>query len=95
MYLELDEEFVVKTLDPNNLGLCQKVVRKNKDTKEDYEDLKVIGYYGTLEVALKGYLKYKIRFSEVDTADRLIELIENVNKTISALPEAIKKLKAI
>lgn len=95
MYLELDEEFVIKTLDPNNLGLCQKIVKKNKETNEEYDDLKIIGYYGTLEVALKGYLKYKIRFSEVDTADRLMELIENVNKTISALPEAIKKLKEI
>ena len=95
MYLELDEEFVIQTFDANNLTLCQKVVRTKKDTKEKYDDLKVIGYYGTLEVALRGYLKYKIRFSEVDTADRLMELIENVNKTISALPEAIKKLKEI
>ena len=61
MNIKIDEDFSLKS-DPRNIILVQnKIVQEGDNKGTDYES--PIGYYGTVESALKGYLDYRIKIS--------------------------------
>ena len=93
MNVKLDNIFSVKRFDANNLALVEEVSRTKKDSDEKYLDDKVHGYYSTLEGALRGYHKHKVKQSDCKSLEEVIELLEIVHRTITELPESIRKMR--
>lgn len=58
--IKVDDDYVID-LDGMNYIPKVKRTRINKVTKETYEDLETIGYYGTLKGAIRGLLDFKVR----------------------------------
>ena len=54
MKLELDKEFFIES-DENNFTLYKKGITSDKAKVQGLETIKPLGYYGTLQNALKGY----------------------------------------
>jgi len=86
MYLKLDERFVITT-DQNNFVLSELKV-KGKESKNDGEEyLVAIAYYGTLQFALRGYVKNSVRLDSDSIKDvkllmNKLEDIENIIRNI-------------
>lgn len=85
MRIELENNYVVKRLDDNNLVLCQVVERTKKDTNEKYQDDKVIGYYQSIQSALKGYVKYSTRLSDYTDIKQVLEHLDSIHNEIANL----------
>jgi protein tyrosine/serine phosphatase len=93
MRLQLDKEYGIKRLDPNNLCVYKIVTRENKETNELYEEDKVLGFYASLKASLIGYAKHSTRECDVKTVEELIKIIENQNKAILEATEGFKNEK--
>lgn len=83
MRLELEENYVIKTLDQYNLGICRATERINKDTGETYIEEKVLGYHSTLYGALNSYLKKRVIESEAEDVNEIIKLLTEIKEEIS------------
>lgn len=81
MNIKIDENFSLKS-DPRNVILVENKISENK---KEYES--TIGYYGNIEGALKGYLKYKINTSEATTLNEILDEIKEIHNTIDKLLE--------
>jgi hypothetical protein len=81
MHIKLDGDWVI-TCNSNNIILGKERTKVNKDTGEDEIYVTPVGYYCTPVSALKGYLKYGVRDSSVET---LIELEEHYNGVLERL----------
>ena len=93
MRLEFDD-FTIES-DEQNYTLNRKGVR-GKDAKDAgavYES--VIGYYGTLQSAFKGYLKHSLRRNTgaVKTVEDLINRLEALDKKIDENLAKVKRGK--
>jgi hypothetical protein len=76
MNIKIDENYSIKS-DLRNVILVE-----NKITEEGKEYDSPIGYYGTIESALKGYLKTRINLSNATTIQELLAEIKNTKKII-------------
>lgn len=85
MRIELDNNYIVKRMDENNLTLCQVVERTKQDTGDIYQDDKVIGYYNSIQSALKGYVKYSLRGKDFTKVEQVIKDIELLHEEINQL----------
>lgn len=86
MKIDLDSKYSIKT-DENNFVLIETKIKGNESKKagEVYES--TVGYYGTLEQCLKGYVKNYLRKNE--DISNIKELISSIN----LLNETIKRVK--
>ena len=85
MRIDLDNVYSIKS-DENNFILVENRV-KGKDSANVGEAYEVsVGYYGTLPVALNGYVKNYLRKNEdISNIEELIEAINELHTTISKL----------
>ena len=84
LYLEADaNQYTVK-----EIKTVKKMNFKTKEvTDEDIEKVSDVGYYSTLEAALKGAINYEIRngvaSGELNHFDMVVQRIEQLGKMIS------------
>lgn len=78
--VHLVEDFYIDS-DPNNYILRQKMVIKNKESKNyGQETFKDLGYYTDLETLLKGFVKFKGREFCMKKNKEIKDLIEEIRK---------------
>lgn len=85
MNIKIDDTFSLKS-DPLNVMLVETKTRqdgKNIGKKVDT----VVGYYGTVESALLGYLTYKTNTSQATTIKQLRDDIKEVKEIILKIME--------
>lgn len=82
MKIQLDKEYGIKRLDANNLVVYKLVERTKKEDKSKYMDEEVLGFYSTLQVALKGYVKHSTRNCDCQSVAELLEKLEEINLAI-------------
>lgn len=81
MRLMIDEKIGISS-DENNFILFEIKVR-GKDSKEAGAEFEsTLGYYGTLQAALKGYAKYSVRHSDVKGMKELMAQLDAIEKAI-------------
>lgn len=61
MRVMIDDRIGFKKLDDNNLVVFESVMRTKKECGTEYQDDKILGYYGTLEACLNGCIKYSLK----------------------------------
>ena len=85
MRIDLDSVYSIKS-DENNFILVENRV-KGKDSVNVGEAYEVsIGYYGSLQAALSGYIKNYLRKNEdISNIEELIEAVNELHTTISKL----------
>lgn len=85
MRIDLDNVYSIKS-DENNFILVENRV-KGKDSVNVGEAYEVsIGYYGSLQAALNGYVKNYLRKNEdISNIQELIEAVNELHTTISKL----------
>ena len=83
MRLELKENYVIKTLDQYNLGICKATERTNKESGETYIDEKVLGYYNSLYTALNSYCKKRVTESEAEGVEEIMKLLLEIKEEVS------------
>ncbi len=79
MNIKIDNNYSLKS-DPRNVVLIE-----NKVSEKGTEYESTIGYYGTVESALKGYLKHKNNTSEATSINQLLNEIKETRKTIESV----------
>ena len=97
MKLQLDGQYFIKT-DENNFILCE--VKWYGEDSKNYGDCFdfTVGYYGTMELALKGFLKHAIRNAtyggqEIKTVEEMLAKLESINEKIVKALKQIEKGK--
>lgn len=81
MNIKIEGNYYLKS-DPRNVILTE---CKVSETGTEYDS--VIGYYGTVEEALNGYLKFKTNTSEATTLNQLLNEIGETKKIIKRMLE--------
>ena len=81
MYIKLDENYIIKS-DENNYILSElKVASESaKNAGEIVE--KTIGYYGTIQQALRGYAKISTRQPNQDGYKELLQKLDAIEQAI-------------
>lgn len=80
MNIKIDKNYSLKS-DARNVMLVENKVIQEGDNKGNPTEI-TLGYYGTIEGALKGYLRLKINLSDATTIEGLLKEIESIKKTI-------------
>lgn len=80
MNIKIDKNYSLKS-DARNVMLVENKTIKEGDNKGNPTEI-TLGYYGTIEGALKGYLRLKINLSDATTIKGLLQDIESIKKTI-------------
>ena len=81
MKLELDKEFFIES-DENNFTLYKKGVTSDKAKVQGVETIKPLGYYGTLQNALRGYVKYSTRLIENENVQEILDKLNSIEAII-------------
>lgn len=81
MYINLDETYIIKS-DENNYILCE--LRVASDSAKNAGEIveKTIGYYGTIQAALRGYTKISTRQPNQDGYKELIQKLDAIEQAI-------------
>lgn len=89
-YIDLEDEYgeYILRVTPNEYTLVKIVTTKENNLTE-----KILGFYGVLETALRGYLKHKPRNTNLSELKDLINSIETIKTDLSDLKSLDKKLK--
>lgn len=80
MNIEIDERYSLNS-DERNVILIRKEIIRSGKKKGKIREFN-IGYYGTVQATLKGYLRVKINISEATTIQELLQDIKKIEKTI-------------
>lgn len=67
--------------------LKAKIIRKKKDSDEEYETYDVKGYYGNIEQALNGYVdKVMLDYTKFDAIPlyQILDVLKEIRKEIQA-----------
>lgn len=67
--------------------LKSKIIRKKKDSDEEYEAEEVKGYYGNIEQALNGYVdKVMLDYTKFDAISlyQILDVLKEIRKEIQA-----------
>lgn len=80
MNIKIDKDYCLKS-DPRNVILTE--IKTNQETGEPYE--KQISFHGTVQGALKGYLRIKTNTSDATTVQELLQEIERAEKNIESV----------
>ncbi len=81
MKLELDKEFFIES-DENNFTLFKKGITGEKSKVQGLETIKPIGYYGTLQNALRGYTKHSLRLLENENVQDILDKLNSIEAII-------------
>ena len=92
MEYKLDKNFSLTT-DEHNFTLNKIRVKGEESENAGEEYYSAIGYYGTLEMCLKGYLKHSLRKDSdgVKNVNMLLNKLEEVNKNIEMFCSEFKE----
>lgn len=77
----IDEKFGI-TSDENNFVLFELKVLGEKSKNAGELTEATVGYYGTLQAALKGYAKYALRSSEAKGLKEVMAKLDAIEKAI-------------
>ncbi len=80
MNIKIDENYSLKSDDRNVILIENKVVQDGKNKGKEYEEN--IGFYPTVQAAMKGYLRLQTNKSDATTIKELIADVERIEKTI-------------
>lgn len=80
MNIQLDENYKIIS-DPLNYILQEKRIAE-KGKNEGKEIWVNAGYHGTLQSALKGYIRKNIQNSDIDTVEGLIDRMNKLEETV-------------
>ena len=86
MYLKLDDKFVITT-DQHNFVLNELKV-KGKDSKNAGEEyLIALAFYGSLQFAIRGYLKNSLRMDsdDINGIEKLLNKLDTIEAIISKI----------
>lgn len=85
--IKINDEYYIDA-DTNCYTLKQVHYAKTKEGEEIRQDL-VIGYYATIDIALKGYLKHKSRDivskNDFESIDKFLKYIQKLDKELNEL----------
>lgn len=87
MYLKLDDKFVITT-DQNNFVLNELMVKGKESKNVGEEYLVALAFYGSLQFAIRGYLKNSLR---IDSDD--INSVETLLNKLDIIEDIIGKIK--
>lgn len=80
MNIQINDNYRI-TSDKHNVILEEKkVAEKGKNAGQAY--YKQIAFYPSLQLALKGFAKFNINFSNAESIEELQQLLINIDKTI-------------
>lgn len=80
MDIKIDKDFSLKS-DLRNVILVKTYTGKSGEAKGKIQE-EPIGYYATIQQALKSYLKIKINLSDATTIQEILDDIAKIEKTI-------------
>lgn len=85
--IRVDDDFII---DVDSMNYMPKVkrIRTNKETGEKYEHYEVLGYYSTLQGAIRGVLDYKVRILssvEEKPLETALKEVERIYKQFNEL----------
>lgn len=80
--------YIISCPDGRNWTVSQKVTRERRDTKEEYEDEEIVGYYGAPEHAL---LEIWRRCSQKSSATSLKAFADQIGKMRTDILDAASK----
>lgn len=78
MNIKLSDNLRIKRYDAMNIIIEQDVIRKKKETEEEYIDQQILGYYPTVESALRGVINKGLLESKVNTLEEYINDIRRI-----------------
>lgn len=81
MKLDLDKEFFIES-DVNNFILFKKSLTGEKAKVQGLETVKPIGYYSTLQNALRGYTKHSLRLLENENVQDILDKLNSIETII-------------
>lgn len=81
MKLELDKEFFIE-IDDNNFTLFKKGITGEKSKVQGLETITPVGYYGTLQNALRDYTKYSLRLLENENVQEILNKLNSIEAII-------------
>ena len=86
MEIRLDDKYVI-TADENNFTLCQIKIKGTDSENAGDEYFVSVGYYGNLNSALSGYLKYSLKKDSetVKSIDDLFKRLDEIETNILKL----------
>ena len=86
MEIRLDYKYVITT-DENNFTLCQIKIKGTDSENAGDEYFVSVGYYGNLNSALSGYLKYSLKKDSetVKSIDDLFKRLDEIETNILKL----------
>lgn len=80
MNIKIDKDYSIKSDARNVILVENKISEKGESKGETYENN--MGYYSTVQGALKDYLRIKTNLSEATTIKELLSDIARIEKTI-------------
>ena len=90
MRVMIDNKIGFKKLDENNLVVFESVIRTKKECGTEYEDDKILGYYGTLRECLNGCIKHSLKSENYKELQDIVKKIDELKIVISDLkPELV------
>ena len=87
MEITLLNNYSIRNLDEMNWVLEIEKTRENKETKEKSQYKEIIGYYPTLDIALKDSIRYQIH--NVKTKRELFEILDKLNALYNTIKNGI------
>ena len=94
MRVMIDDRIGFKKLDENNLVVFESVIRTKKECGTEYEDDKILGYYGTLRECLNGCIKYSLKSENYKELQDIIKKIDELKIVMCDLkPEWVCRIQ--
>jgi|GEM_PF-3159406 len=87
MNIKIDENYSLKSDDRNVMLVENKVKQEGKNIGEPYEN--TIGYYGSVQAALKAYARLKTNLSEATSIKELLADVKRIDKKIEEVLKGI------
>lgn len=81
MKLELDYEYYIES-DENNFTLFKKSLTGEKAKVQGLETIRPLGFYGTLQNALRGYTKHSLRLLENENVQDILDKLNSIEAII-------------
>lgn len=80
MNIKIDKEYTLQSDERNVILVKTKEVERGENIGESYEQN--VSYHGTIQSALKDYLRVKINSSEATSIKELLKEVREIKKTI-------------
>ena len=85
--MKIDDTYSIEFADSRSVALVKKTVSSKKNSKNYGEEIDVVlGWYGSLEHALRGYVK-AVSIEPVRSATAMLKKLQQIEKIIKELNE--------